>query len=181
MALADLAWDWGNPRKAWPISRRPIEDPKVKRIFGGLLLFEPNCPDDPLTAFGEARTRPFTRHEPAWLQEALDELQNLDQESSECDWELTSPLAKENAERLLRALAYRVTLAPSVHPTADREVAIFFRNQSTGYGVLIACDSDGHAACFAHISGRNRRARYDDANDLPDGFVVEELDRLEST
>jgi hypothetical protein len=77
---------------------------------------------------------------------------------------------------VLRELQKVVELSPSVYPTADQEIAIqFVASQAS---VLILCDSSGSGACFSFIDGKNRRARFDDAVDLPSGFATAELLRL---
>ena len=44
-----------------------------------------------------------------------------------------------------------------------------------GRSVLLLCDSEGGALCLVNMNGAHRRARYSDADLLPDGFVREAL------
>jgi hypothetical protein len=115
-----------------------------------------------------------------WLDTALEELQQCDEEANEEGYSVPSISAKDNARRIIQEIAkMALTLPqPAVYPTADREIAVLFRRATARAAVLITCDADGGGACFSIIGGKNRRARYDDASDLPDAFVVSELQRL---
>ena len=123
---------------------------------------------------------PFQDHAGAWLPEALDELSDVDAEAQEGGYEPPTEQAKNHAERILKSLGHRGGgwPAPSVYPTSDREVAIFFRSESRRASVLILCASDGQGACFAFADGRGRRARYEDAGELPDAFAWAQLQKL---
>jgi hypothetical protein len=115
-----------------------------------------------------------------WLDAALEELRQCDEEAKQEGYPAPSMAARQNVRRILEEIA-RMGLAvpqPAVYPTADREIAVFFRNPTAGAAVLITCDVDGSGACFSSIAGKNRRARYDDATDLPGAFVRSELQRL---
>lgn len=123
---------------------------------------------------------PSQYHAGAWLSEALTELLDVDAEAQENGHEPPSQQAKNHAERILESLAPSGEgwPAPSVYPTSDREIAIFFRSDSRRASVLILCASDGQGACFAFADGRGRRARYEDAGEMPDAFVWEQLQKL---
>jgi hypothetical protein len=111
-----------------------------------------------------------------WLDNAFADLLEADIESAEEGFTPSSQLSKANAKVVLRELQKVVELSPSVYPTADQEIAIqFVASQAS---VLILCDSSGSGACFSFIDGKNRRARFDDAVDLPSGFATAELLRL---
>ncbi len=113
-----------------------------------------------------------------WLDTALVELSEADDESVEEEFAPCSDLAKTNAATILADLANFILIAPTVYPTSDQEIAIQFRPDGSRASVLILCDSSGGGVCFSFIEGKNRRARFDDAADLPAGFVVAELLRL---
>ena len=114
----------------------------------------------------------------SWLSDALDELDEADAESEEEGLPACSRVAKDNAKQILGSLAEIEPLPPVVYPTEDQEIAIFFRRHKGGGTVLLLCDSVGGGACFSSIDGSNRRARYDDATELPDAFVKDQLVRL---
>jgi hypothetical protein len=113
-----------------------------------------------------------------WWSDAMHELSEVEAEAHEEGYQPPAEEAKQSAERILRSLSGLRLPAPSVYPTQDREVAIFFRNESRQASVLILCDSLGSGACFAFADGKGRRARYDDAGELPDSFIRAQLLKL---
>lgn len=118
-------------------------------------------------------------HTPApWLDRAMADLDAIDQESREENYEPASARAKKNARRILKVFADHDFPNPAVYPTEDGEIHIFLRDKDKAAAVLVECDSDGRGACFSTFAGTNRRARYDDARELPDEFVLAQLRRL---
>jgi hypothetical protein len=115
-----------------------------------------------------------------WLAEALEELESCPGEAKEIGASEPSGKARGNARAIIDALARMVPplLAPSVYPTAESEIAILFRSEAQSSAVLLLCDSDGGGACFSTMGGKNVRARYDDASQLPDEFVKSQIRRL---
>lgn len=113
-----------------------------------------------------------------WLADALEELEQVDQEAAEEGFPLSNELSRGNARRILKELAREPYPAPTVYPTENGEIAILFQKRRAQAGVLILCEQDGSGACFSTIAGKKRRARYDDASDLPDAFVLSELGKL---
>ncbi len=113
-----------------------------------------------------------------WLTDALGELDQIDQETAQEGLPPSNELSKGNARHIIIELATGPYPQPAVYPTEDGEIAILFQKQSAQAGVLILCDSDGGGACFSTIAGKKRRARYDDASELPDAFVKGELLKL---
>ena len=115
-----------------------------------------------------------------WLDTALAELNDIDQEVAEESLPEIVPGTKDQARRILFALATQ-SIAPTVYPTEDGEIALYFKPPAAKSAVLIMVGNDGQGACFSYVNGKNRRARYDDASELPDGFVREQLRRLADT
>ena len=113
-----------------------------------------------------------------WLTDALGEFDQLDQEAAQEGLPPSNELSKGNARHIITELATGPYPQPAVYPTEDGEIAILFQKQSAQAGVLILCDSDGGGACFSTIASKKRRARYDDASELPDAFVKGELLKL---
>ena len=109
----------------------------------------------------------------SWLNSALEELDDVEREAIEEGLPEPSLLAKATAQRIILTVANMGLPQPSIYPAERREVAIFFKLRTSG--VLIHCGSRGEGICFATFAGKNRRARYDDAGDLPDEFVKEQL------
>ena len=109
-----------------------------------------------------------------WLADALGELAEIDDEVAE---EVLPELladTKRHARRIIFALT-KQPIAPTVYPTTDGEIALYFKSSVAASSVLILVGNNGQAACFSYINGKNRRARYDDASDLPDEFVKEQM------
>ena len=120
-------------------------------------------------------------HEPVqykeWFNSVLLELNHIDQEVAEESLPEIFPGTKDHARRILFALATQ-SIAPTVYPTEDGEIALYFKSPVATSAVLIVVGNDGQGACFSYVNGKSRRARYDDASELPDGFVREQLRRL---
>ena len=115
---------------------------------------------------------------PAWLTQALAELNGIDDEVAEEGLPEVSRAVTEEARRILRDLG-GVPVAPMVYSTMDGEIAIDFRSSTnTVHAVLIELGDDGGGACFALINGKSRRARYSDSSDLPDEFAHAQLRAL---
>lgn len=113
-----------------------------------------------------------------WLSDALDALEQIDHEAAEEGWPRGNNLSKGSAKRIIIELSRGTYPQPAIYPTEDGEIAILFQKQSAQAGVLILIDGAGGGACFSTIAGKRRRARYDDASDLPDAFVKGELLKL---
>lgn len=114
-----------------------------------------------------------------WLEAALAELRDCVEEAHEEGYPEPTERALTVSEAILRRVANLPLRLPepSVYPTADHEIAIFFSRNDVNAGVLITVDADGGGACFSNARG-HRRARYGDISDLPDPFVKSELERL---
>ena len=115
---------------------------------------------------------------PAWLNEALEDLKHVDEKAREEGYEAIEKIAKQNAKHILESIRLIGLPAPSIYPTEDREVAILFASRKPGSAVLVLCESKGGWACFSSVGGKNRRARADDATDIPHPFLVKELRNL---
>ncbi|MCY3846314.1 MAG: hypothetical protein OXH69_22545 [Acidobacteria bacterium] len=110
---------------------------------------------------------------------ALRDLDGAAEEAAEEGFPRPSLVALTNARRLLQDL-YR--LRPSrleAYPTPDGEVALVVPG-GHGRSVLVLCDSLGGVLCSVNLNGRHRRARYETATMLPDGFVREAVTELDA-
>ena len=112
-----------------------------------------------------------------WIVDALKELAEIDDEIAEERFPEIGSTVKDEAERILKSLAWH-PLTPAVYPTSDAEIAIQLQSSGSPGSVLILLNNDGQADCYAHFRGRNRRAHYDAASDLPDDFLREQLRAL---
>lgn len=113
-----------------------------------------------------------------WLKDAIEELESIDDEVTEEALPEIQAHTKEKARAIIFALATQ-SVAPTVYPTADGEVALYFKSPVATSSVLILVGNDGQAAWFSYIDGKSRRARYEDATELPDEFVKAQLRLLE--
>ena len=113
------------------------------------------------------------------LASLLDDLWQAGDEAREEGYPIPPEMALHNAERLLKELYNTSPRHFEVYPTPDGEIAI---DTPGGYNrsVLLLCDSQGGSLCLVNINGNHRRARYSSSERLPDGFVREALDDLES-
>ena len=113
-----------------------------------------------------------------WLAEALAALAEVDDEIAEEELPPIDGATKTEAERIIKALARRHPLAPTIYPTQDAEIAIHFKSPDRPDVVVILLNNSGQASCYAYIDGRGRRSHYDTSSDLPDAFVLDQLLRL---
>lgn len=118
------------------------------------------------------------RLDAVWLADTLDELGKIDQLAASEDLPQPSAIAKQNAIRIINALANGPYPEPAIYPTQDGEIAILFQKRDIRAAVLILCDADGGGACFSTFSDQRLRARYEDASDLPDTFMKSQVLRL---
>ena len=140
------------------------------------LRSDPNAPSSGEAGTGNAYGR-FRPPEPRWLEDALAELKEVDDEIAEDGLPQVSDSTKAEAERLVRDLAW-TPLAPSVYPTQDAEIALHFKSPGVSGTVVILLSDGGRADCHAYVGGSSRRAHYQTSSDLPDAFVLDQLHRL---
>ena len=117
--------------------------------------------------------------EDAQLREAFRDLDEVKDEALEEGFPIPPDVSFENVRRLLRDMYTIVPQRYKVYPTPDGEIAIDVPG-GYGYSVLLLCDSNGGALCSVNMNGVHRRARYSDTDRLPDGFVSEALNELQS-
>lgn len=108
--------------------------------------------------------------------EAYRDIAELDDEMKADGLPLSTAVMKDEARRIVVALAGS-GVVPTVYGTQDGDIAIQFDSEESA--VVIELNRvGGGAACFSHVRGKNRRARYDDSGDLPDDFVRSQLREL---
>ena len=119
------------------------------------------------------------RDEPGntWIAAAIDELEHIDEEAAEESLPEINAETKKKARKIISELS-AYSIAPTLYPTMDGEIAIYFKSPLGTSSVLILVGNDGQAACFSCIKGKNRRARYEDSSEIPDEFVKEQLRAL---
>lgn len=113
-----------------------------------------------------------------WLAEAMGQLD----ECSICAEEDELPLPSEDALKASRALLQRfavhVTSQPDIYPMDESGIAIDFRTQDGGSGVLFIVDQDGSGAMFHCAAGMRGRLRVDDATQLPKAGAIQIFERV---
>ena len=114
-----------------------------------------------------------------WLADSLAALGEVDDEVVEENLPEIDNAAKEEAVRIITALAGQ-PFAPAIYPTRDGEIAIHFKSPLRPSSVVILLGNRGQAECYACMGGKSRRAHYDVSADLPDGFIMEQLGELTS-
>lgn len=119
-----------------------------------------------------------TTRQGSWLESALGQLRQVDEEAGEEGYPKVSGICKANAQAILTELARGIHQLPTVYPTADGEIAILFQRRNVRASVLILCEKSGAAVCFSTIGGKRSRANYEDAKELPDSFVNDKLLKL---
>ena len=112
-----------------------------------------------------------------WLKDALKYVDQIDQDAREEGCPPISDVAKSNAKRVL-FIAGSGSLEPHVYPSMDGEVAVYFKSPVAPAALLILLNDEGGAGCFWSIRGKSERQRYDDASELPVGFVLAQLRAL---
>lgn len=130
-------------------------------------------PADPWRPFQE--TGGFAERR-EWFDAAVAELTDVDREVAEEGLPDISSDTKDLTRRILVALAHQ-SIPPTVYPTEDGEIALYFKSPVAKSSVLVLVGNDGQGACFAYVNGKNRRARYEDALDLPE-FAREQLRQM---
>jgi len=115
-----------------------------------------------------------------WIQAAMMELNQIDDEVYEEALPEIRSDTKDKARKIIFALMGQ-SIPPTVYPTMDGEIALYFKSPITTSSVLLLVGNDGQAACFSYINGKNRRARYEDATELPDEFVRAQLRALKES
>ena len=108
--------------------------------------------------------------------EAYRDIAGLDDEMKADGLPLSTAAMKDEARRIVVALAGS-GVVPTVYGTQDGDIAIQFDSEESAV-VIELSRVGGGAACFSHVRGKNRRARYDDSGDLPDDFVRSQLREL---
>ena len=100
-------------------------------------------------------------------------LTTIDKEVAEEGLPDISARARDLARRILVALSDQ-SIAPTVYPTDDGEIALYFKSSVAKSSVLVLVGNNAQGACFAYINGTSRRARYEDASELSN-FVSQQL------
>ena len=113
-------------------------------------------------------------HDDRDLQEALSDLDLLNEEAREEDLPEPDAEAVTNARTLLPRLYAILPVRYQVSPTERRGVAID-APMRWGASVAVECAPDDTVYCFATIDGNSRRAKFYQMDGLPDVFIEKAL------
>ncbi len=114
----------------------------------------------------------------AWLEDSLNELAACPAEAIDEGLEEPSESGLAKAKRLLQEVSNHVTGRPDIYPIDEGAIAIDFRSDETGAGVLFLIEHDGSGALFHRTRNSKGRLRVDDAADLLREGGLRELDRV---
>ena len=123
----------------------------------------------PIAPVELVRDNPWQRAA-TWFQDALAQVDLIDQEAQEEGFPSITDVAKRNAKHVL-AKARTSFIEPEVYPSMDGEIALYFKSPFAAAGLLILIDSQGCADCFWSADGQSEREHYKDAWDLPTDVV----------
>ena len=112
-----------------------------------------------------------------WLEDALAQVDRIDQEAEEEGYPPIGELAKKNARHVL-SMTERNAIEPAVYPSMDGEIALYFKSPVAAAALLILLDNDGRAGCYWSVSGKSWRRRYADASKLSPDFMSMQLRTL---
>lgn len=111
------------------------------------------------------------------LLNALEQLEQINEEAAEENYPAISPQSIPVAERLLNELC-EFPLEPAVYPSMDGEISIFFKSNSSPSGVLILIDNSQHISCYSSINNQNHLKEYNSSLSLPDEYMKNMLQSL---
>lgn len=123
-------------------------------------------------------TNNSTRLGAGWLPNALEQLEQINEEAAEENFPEIHGKSIAKAKNLLQKL-HDNPIEPAVYPSMDGEVSIFFKSQSLPAAVLIRIDNSQRVVCHSSISRVSKRKHYNDDSELPDDFLKNELLALE--
>ena len=113
-------------------------------------------------------------HDDRDLQEALSDLNSLNEEAKEDDLPEPDAEAVANARTMLPRLYAILPVRYRVSPTERRGVAID-APMKWGASVAVECAPDDTVYCFATVDGNSRRAKFYQMDGLPDVFIEKAL------
>ena len=118
-----------------------------------------------------------TRAATAWLEEALRELDNVDEDIERDGLPRVSGHARSEARRVLLALKDQA-VAPIVYPTEDAEVSLYFKPRGVPTAVQVLLESDGAATWSSTVPGHTANGRCPRSAELPLAALMTSLQAL---
>ena len=105
-----------------------------------------------------------------WLPNALEQLEQINEEAAEENFPAITPQSILVAKQLLDDLG-EIPLKPTVYPSMDSEISIFFKSLSSPSGVLILINNDQQIFCYSSINDQNLLKEYNKSSSLPDEYM----------
>ena len=122
---------------------------------------------------------PRIRHHSPDLKDALQDLEEVSVAAQEQEIQQPSEIAFASARRLIHEM---YSISPRrfiVYPMPEGYIAIDGRS-GNDRAVMVMCGPGGDALCIVTIDGEDRRAIYSTSQRLPDDFVSQALNELET-
>ena len=113
------------------------------------------------------------------LKDALRDLEEVPDAAREQEIQEPSETAFATARRLIQEMYSISPRCFIVYPMPHGYIAIDGRS-GNDRAVMMVCGSDGDAQCIVTIDGEDRRAHYSTTSRLPDDFVRQALNELET-
>ena len=111
------------------------------------------------------------------LRDALADLDGSPDEAEDEGFPIPTTTAVEHARRVVRFMHGLLSRRIEAYPTPDAEIAVVAPG-GPSRSVMVLLDSHDGALVTVNLSGNHRRARYSQADDLPDAFLREALAAL---
>lgn len=145
-------------------------DVKNYEVVPGNYNYEPNLLSSSTPSFRTDVIDNFVQMQSLRAQQSriVDNVDQVDEESREEGYKLCSPVAKNNAKRILRAIYKQFVNCDydfDVYPTRQQEVAVGYTPKK-GHSLLILCDSQASVACFSVAGAKKSRFRHSDISDF---------------
>lgn len=85
----------------------------------------------------------------------------------------------DEAKRIVTSLCALLPQNTDIYPLDGGKIAIEV-SPRVGRGFLLVCEPGGSALCIVTVNGVSRRARYENSSGLPDGFLRDGLNDMQS-
>ena len=122
---------------------------------------------------------PRIQHHSSDLKDVLHDLEEVSDAAREQEIQEPSETAFATARRLIHEMYSISPRRFMVYPMPEGYIAIDGRN-GRDRAVMLMCGSSGDARCIVTIDGEDRRAIYSTSQRLPDDFVRQALNELET-
>ena len=164
-------------RGSAPLSTTRFEDQAVVDAHISCLLVQyDGLPTGPVrdTVIDPPADWVFERPVDRGLSDALADVDGSPDEAADEGFPIPTTTALEHARSVVRFMYGVLSRRIEAYPTPDAEIAVVAPG-GPGRSVMVLLDSHDGALVTVNLSGNHRRARYSQADDLPDAFLREAL------